>query len=98
VHRLGTDYVDLYQPARVDHLGASVAQVAVAWVLSRHDSIVPLVGVRSEERLAEALGALDLELTAETLARFEDAVPDGDASGTRYDAMGMALLDSERGR
>jgi len=79
-------------------LGATVAQVAIAWVLSRHDSIVPLVGARSTERLAEALGALDFGLTAETLARIEDAVPAGAASGTRYDAMGMALLDSERGR
>jgi aryl-alcohol dehydrogenase-like predicted oxidoreductase len=78
-------------------LDVSAAQLAIAWVLSRHDSIVPLVGARSEERLAEALGVLDLELTAKTLARIEGAVPTGAASGTRYDAMGMAMLDSERG-
>jgi aryl-alcohol dehydrogenase-like predicted oxidoreductase len=79
-------------------LRATVAQLAVAWVLSRDESIVPLVGARSPERLREALGALDLELTDDALARIERAIPDGAASGTRYDAMGMALLDSERGR
>jgi aryl-alcohol dehydrogenase-like predicted oxidoreductase len=79
-------------------LRATVAQLAVAWVLSRDESIVPLVGARSPERLREALGALDLELTDDALTRIERAIPDGAASGTRYDAMGMALLDSERGR
>jgi aryl-alcohol dehydrogenase-like predicted oxidoreductase len=77
-------------------LGATVAQVAIAWVLSRGPHIVPLVGARDPDRLAESLAALDLELTAEALARIEGAVPAGAASGTRYDAMGMALLDSER--
>ena len=78
-------------------IGATVAQVAIAWVLSRGPHIVPLVGARNLDRLAESLGALALELTAESLARIEDAVPAGAASGTRYDAMGMALLDSEGG-
>ena len=39
--------------------GITVAQVAIAWVLSRGEDIVPLVGARTRERLAEALGALD---------------------------------------
>ena len=45
--------------------GASVAQIAIAWVLSRGDDIVPLVGARRRDRLHEALGAIDLELGAE---------------------------------
>ena len=48
--------------AIADSLGASVAQVAIAWVLSRGDDVVPLVGARRRDRLEEALGALDLEL------------------------------------
>ena len=40
--------------------GATVAQVAIAWVLARGEDIVPLVGARRRDRLAEALGALDL--------------------------------------
>src|SRR4051795_3268482 len=53
--------------------GASVAQVAIAWVLSRGDDIVPLVGARPRERLHEALGALDVELSADDLDRIEQA-------------------------
>jgi len=64
--------------------GASVAQVAVAWVLSRGDDIVTLVGARTRERLAESLGAADVELDAAALERIEAAIPRGAAAGTRY--------------
>ena len=77
--------------------GASVAQAAIAWVLSRGPDIVPLVGARRRDRLAEALGALELSLTADDLTAIERAVPPGAATGERYDAAGMAVLDSERG-
>lgn len=75
----------------------TVAQLAIAWALSRGEDIVPLVGARTRERLAEALGALDLELTAGELARIEDSVPAGAAAGTRYAAEQLGTLDSERG-
>ncbi len=78
--------------------GATVAQVAIAWVLSRGEEIVPLVGARRRDRLDEALGALDLELTAEDLAAIERAIPPGSAAGDRYDPSQMAHLDSERPR
>jgi pyridoxine 4-dehydrogenase len=77
--------------------GATVAQVAIGWVLSRGEDIVPLVGARRRDRLAEALGALTLDLTADDLAQIEQAVPLGAAAGERYNAHGMAALDSERG-
>lgn len=76
--------------------GVTVAQVAIGWVLSRGQDIVPLVGARRRDRLAEALGALTLELTADDLARIERAVPAGAAAGDRYDEHSMAVLDSER--
>lgn len=75
---------------------ASVAQVAIAWVLSRGDDIVPLIGARQRHRLNEALGALDLSLTEEDLAAIERAVPRDSAAGTRYASAQMAMLDSER--
>ena len=75
---------------------ATVAQLAIAWVLSRGDDVVPLVGARTRERLAEALGAVDLELTAEDLAAIERAVPEGAAAGDRYHGPQMQTLDSER--
>jgi aryl-alcohol dehydrogenase-like predicted oxidoreductase len=76
--------------------GATVAQVAIGWVLSSGADIVPLVGARRRERLAEALGALELELTADDLAAIERAVPPGAVAGDRYAAQQMAMLDSER--
>jgi aryl-alcohol dehydrogenase-like predicted oxidoreductase len=76
--------------------GASVAQVAVAWVLSRGEDIVPLVGARTRSRLEESLGALDLVLGAEDLAAIEAAVPADAVAGTRYDATQMSFLDSEK--
>ncbi len=75
---------------------ATVAQLAIAWVLSRGEDIIPLVGARRRDRLAEALGALDLALGAEDFARIEWAVPAEAVAGTRYDARQMGMLDSER--
>ncbi|MER5447228.1 aldo/keto reductase [Streptomyces sp. NPDC002764] len=76
--------------------GVSVAQIAIAWVLSRGDDIVPLVGARTRERLGEALGALDVTLDAADLAAVEAAVPADAAAGERYAPAQMAMLDSER--
>ena len=72
---------------------ASVAQVAIAWVLSRGEDIVPLVGARRRDRLHEALGALDLRLDADDLERIEQAVPAGAAAGDRYPEPLMADLE-----
>jgi len=75
---------------------ATVAQVAIAWVATRGDDVVALVGARRRDRLDEALGALDLQLTVEDLERIEAAVPAGAAAGTRYAESMMRELDSER--
>ncbi len=80
-----------------DH-GATPAQLAIAWVLSRGEDIIPLVGARKPERLAESLAALDLHLTQEDLGRIEAAIPADAAAGDRYPAAQMAHLDSERPR
>jgi aryl-alcohol dehydrogenase-like predicted oxidoreductase len=76
--------------------GATTAQVAIAWVLAQGEDIVPLVGARRRERLHEAFGALELELTAQDLAAIDRAIPAGAAAGDRYNEHGMATLDSER--
>ncbi|WP_017239221.1 aldo/keto reductase [Streptomyces sp. SS] len=75
--------------------GVTVAQTAIAWVLAQGADIVPLIGARRRDRLAEALGALDVTLDAADLAAIEEAVPAGAASGDRYPAAQMAHLDSE---
>jgi aryl-alcohol dehydrogenase-like predicted oxidoreductase len=75
----------------------TVAQLAIAWVLSRGPDIVPLIGARTRERLAESLGALDVSLTAAELARIESAVPAGSVAGARYPEAVLRHMDSERG-
>jgi aryl-alcohol dehydrogenase-like predicted oxidoreductase len=76
--------------------GVSVAQLAIAWVTAQGEDIVPLIGARQRDRLAEALGALDVTLTRQDIAAIELAVPKGAAAGERYASAEMARLDSER--
>ena len=82
--------------AVADETGATVAQLAIAWVLSRGEDIVPLVGARRRDRLREALAALAVELTSDDVAAIELAVPQQAVAGERYDPRQMAILDSER--
>jgi pyridoxine 4-dehydrogenase len=83
--------------ALAQELNASVAQLAIAWVAAQGADIVPLVGARRRDRLQEALGALDLRLRPEDLARLEAIVPPDAAAGQRYNPAQMAHLDSEMG-
>jgi aryl-alcohol dehydrogenase-like predicted oxidoreductase len=76
--------------------GATVPQLAIAWVLARSDGIVPLVGARTRAQFAESLGALRVSLSPEDVARIEQAVPPAAVAGTRYDERQMQILDSER--
>jgi aryl-alcohol dehydrogenase-like predicted oxidoreductase len=76
--------------------GASVAQVAIAWVAAQGEDIVPLIGARRRDRLTEALAASRVILEAGDLAAIEQAIPAGAAAGDRYPAMQMAHLDSEK--
>jgi aryl-alcohol dehydrogenase-like predicted oxidoreductase len=75
-----------------DAKGCTVAQLAIAWVAAQGTDIVPLVGARSRERLAEALPALDITLTDADLAEIEKAVPPGSARGDRYPSALMSSL------
>lgn len=79
-----------------DEKGVTVAQTAIAWVLSRGDDIVPLIGARTRARLTESLGALDITLDQADLDAIEAAVPAEAVAGERYAPAQMAMLDSER--
>ncbi len=76
--------------------GISPAQLAIAWVLAKGPSLVPVVGSRTRAQIAEALGALNVKLTADEIAELEAAVPAEAVAGTRYDPMQMKVLDSEK--
>jgi aryl-alcohol dehydrogenase-like predicted oxidoreductase len=76
--------------------GATVAQMAIAWVLGRGSDIVPLIGARRRDRLHESIGALQLTLSDEDVARIEGAIPKDGVAGGRYAPPILATLDSER--
>ncbi len=64
--------------------------------MSRGRTVVPVIGARTRAQLEEALGALALSLSADDLARIEEAIPRGSAAGVRYASAQMRDLDSER--
>jgi len=74
----------------------SAAQLAIAWVASRGEDIIPLIGTKRRDRLAEALQGVDLTLSTDDLAAIEAAVPADAVAGGRYEAAQVAALDSER--
>jgi aryl-alcohol dehydrogenase-like predicted oxidoreductase len=76
--------------------GATSSQLAIAWVLAKDSRIVPLVGARTRQQLAESLGALQVTLAPADMERIEAAVPPSAVAGTRYDEHQMRVLDSER--
>ena len=82
--------------AIAQEIGASPAQVAIAWVAAQGKDIVPLVGARRRDRLTEALGALDVKLTEAQLQALDNAFPPGVAAGARYPEAQLAHMDSER--
>ena len=75
--------------------GATTSQLAFAWVKSRGDDVVPLIGARHRDQLKEALGTIDTQLSAADLARIGEAAPATAVAGTRYLPGVLAHMDSE---
>ena len=80
--------------ARIEELarekGVTPAQLALAWVLSQGEDIVPIPGTRHVARLEENIAAVDVELTDDELHAIADAVPEG--AGERYNEQSMRVL------
>ncbi|ABX05246.1 MAG TPA: aldo/keto reductase [Herpetosiphon sp.] len=76
--------------------GASIAQIASAWVVAQGADIIPLFGARRLHQLHDSLTSLDINLNADELGIIERAIPKGAAAGERYNAYLMQHLDSER--
>ena len=72
--------------------GCNAAQLALAWVLSRGDDVVPIPGTKRRKYLEENAAAVDIELTPDDLARIEEIAPKGVAAGERYPAAAMASI------
>lgn len=76
--------------------GVTQSQLAIAWVLAKNPSVIPLIGARTRSQLAESLGALEVRLAPDEITLIEAAIPAADVAGSRYDAHQMQTLDSER--
>jgi aryl-alcohol dehydrogenase-like predicted oxidoreductase len=76
--------------------GYTPSQLAIAWVLARGKSIVPLIGARTRAQLDESLRAIEIVLGADEIRALEEAIPQSALAGTRYDEHQMRMLDSER--
>ena len=68
------------------------AQLALAWVLAQGSGIVPIPGTKRRKYLQENIGALDVDLTNEDLARIDEVVPKDAFAGSRYPEAMMKLL------
>jgi aryl-alcohol dehydrogenase-like predicted oxidoreductase len=75
-------------------LGATPAQVALAWVLAKGDDLVPIPGTKRPERLEENAAAADLTLTDAQVAELDAAISRDAVRGERYDESGMAMLNN----
>jgi aryl-alcohol dehydrogenase-like predicted oxidoreductase len=74
-------------------IGATPAQVALAWVLAKGEHVVPIPGTKSPQRVEENAAATDLELSAAQVAELDEAISRDSVRGARYDESGMAMLE-----
>ena len=65
----------------------TTAQLAIAWVLSRGEDVVPIPGTKRRRYLEENVAAVAIRLSEDELARIEEAFPKGATSGDRYPDM-----------
>ena len=83
--------------AHLEHLardkGVTTGQLALAWVLSRGDDIVPIPGTKRVRYLEENVAAAAVKLSPAELAKLDEIAPKGAAAGPRYPAAAMATLD-----
>jgi len=73
--------------------GCSTAAIAIAWVLAKSSTIVPIPGTRSVKHLQDNAAAVDLDLTAADVATLDAAIPKGAAAGERYPPGAMARVN-----
>ena len=75
-------------------IGATPAQVALAWVLAKGEDLVPIPGTKKPERVEENAAAADLKLTDEQVAELDAAISRDAVRGARYDEAGMGMLNN----
>ena len=76
-------------------VGCTAAQLAIAWVLHRGDHILPIPGTRTTAHLRDDLGAADVVLNADVMARLDALINQRTVVGSRYNAQGNSEVDTE---
>ncbi len=76
-----------------EEIGCTPAQLALAWVLSQGEDVIPIPGTRHIGYLEEDLGALEVHLTREHLRRLDQVFPLGATAGARYHDQGMRAIN-----
>lgn len=74
------------------------AQLALAWVLTKQPTLVPVIGARTRKQLRDILSVFERPLSPEDVVAVEALLPSNAIKGTRYPAAHMSQLDSERGQ
>jgi aryl-alcohol dehydrogenase-like predicted oxidoreductase len=83
----------LREVAQEEDKNCTPAQLALAWILRRHQDVIPIPGTSSLARLEENAHSANVALSAEDLARIENRLPKGSASGERYPPAMMKILN-----
>ena len=78
-----------------DAKGASLAQLAIAWVAAQGKDIVPIVGPRRIDQVTTMIDSNNIPLTTEDLTHIDTLIPPNSARGDRYPPQHMPALDSE---
>jgi len=73
--------------------GATLAQIALAWLLAKDDRVFPIPGCKTRTHLEDNLKAVEIDLTPEDLTALEEAFPPGAAAGDRYPPDGMKRVN-----
>ena len=73
--------------------GVKAGQLALAWIFSKGDDLVPIPGTKRRKYLDENAAAVDIKLSHEEVAELEAAVPGADIAGDRYNEGGMKTID-----
>jgi len=68
-------------------------QLALAWVLSKGDDIVPIPGTKRRKYLEENAAAVDIRLSPAEIVELEAAIPENEVAGDRYAAAGLKSID-----
>jgi aryl-alcohol dehydrogenase-like predicted oxidoreductase len=79
--------------AIAERLGATPAQLALAWVLAQGEDVVPIPGTKKRKYLEEDAGAVDIHLTPAEVAELEAAIPVQEVAGERYAEAAMRAID-----